>query len=392
MSGGPGRPPDPIDPDQPIPVSQDPDDPPGSTPDEAGLTPPAGQPLPDDQSPDAAGAPIPPGPPPGAPIPPVPPPGGRLFSLENRSAPGLYFGAWILSIGGLALFFIAIFASSQTVSILLALAGTICFGLGMSAAAGYQVLARADRHPGAYRGPAPLFVFGAVLALTTSLVLVLGPTGVIDPRQPLGFVVAALLVTAGYVVGVQLLVVRTGALTWAEMGWPVGTARRRLLPDILLAIGLTVPVTVAILILGSVAALLLGSEAPQQFPPPETTLDWLAIILAVSILAPVGEELFFRGFALTAWQRDLGPIAALWRSSLLFAILHISSIDTDTFAAGARQAALAFVVILPAGLFLGWIFQRRGIVASIAAHMTYNSLLLGLLALASQVQVPQPAT
>jgi membrane protease YdiL (CAAX protease family) len=342
---------------------------------------------PDDstRSPDPAGAPesIPT-------LPPPAPPGGRVFSLEERRAPGLYFAAWLLSVTGAIVFFIGLFASLRAVGILLALAGTIAFGLGMTAAAGYQVLARADRHPGAYRGPAPLFVLGAVLGFTISITLVLGPTGVIDPFEPLGFAASALIVTCGYAIAVQLLVVRTGVLRWADMGWPVGSAARgrRHLADALVAAAATVPVTFVVLVVGGLIGLALGVEAPQQFPPPRTTLDSLAIVVAVSFVAPVGEELFFRGFALTAWQRDLGARAALLRSSLLFALLHVASIDAETPLAGAKQALLAFLVILPTGLFLGWLFQRRGIVASISGHLTYNSLLLALLAFASRVPPP----
>jgi membrane protease YdiL (CAAX protease family) len=358
VTEGPGSPPTPSDPDDPTRSSDPPE-----APDEVPAVPA---------------------------VPPPAPPGTRVFSLEARRAPGLYFAAWILSVGGAALFFIALFASLPVVGILLALAGTVALGLGMSAAAGYQVLARADRHPGAYRGPAPLLVLGAVLAFTTSLVLVLGPTGILDPRQPLGFAAAGLIVSCAYALGVQLFVVRTGALGWAEMGWPVGPAARgpRYLEDALYAAGATVLVTFAVLVVGGILGLLLGVEAPQQFPQPRTTLDSLAITIAVSFVAPIGEELFFRGFALTAWQRDLGAGAALLRSSLLFAVLHVASVDADTFLAGARQALLAFLVILPTGLFLGWLFQRRGIVASISGHLTYNSLLLALLALAGRMQPP----
>ena len=38
------------------------------------------------------------------------PPGGRTFSLEGRRAPSLYLFAWLLSVGGLALLFVAVMA------------------------------------------------------------------------------------------------------------------------------------------------------------------------------------------------------------------------------------------------------------------------------------------
>ena len=44
-----------------------------------------------------------------------------------------------------------------------------------------------------------------------------------------------------------------------------------------------------------------------------------------------------------------------------------------------RRRLLQVAVILPIGLVLGWLFLRRGIMASIAGHVTYNGILLALL-------------
>ena len=106
-------------------------------------------------------------------------------------------------------------------------------------------------------------------------------------------------------------------------------------------------------------------------------------MLAAAIIAPIGEEAFFRGFALSAWLRDLGERPALIRSALFFAFVHILNIrvSAEQASEGLGQAILEFAVILPLGLALGWLFLRRGIVASIAGHMAYNGFLLALLAL-----------
>ncbi|MFN8623135.1 MAG: CPBP family intramembrane glutamic endopeptidase, partial [Chloroflexota bacterium] len=93
--------------------------------------------------------------------------------------------------------------------------------------------------------------------------------------------------------------------------------------------------------------------------------------------------LFFRGFALTAWARDLPERSALIRSAVFFAVIHIANISATSFSEGARQAVLQVVVIGPVGFVLGWVFLRRGIMASIAGHVTYNGMLLVLMLLST---------
>jgi membrane protease YdiL (CAAX protease family) len=124
-------------------------------------------------------------------------------------------------------------------------------------------------------------------------------------------------------------------------------------------------------------------------PLSETALDGFMVTLSAALIIPIGEELFFRGFALTAWLRDLGPRAALIRSSLFFALVHIANITGVDFAEGISQAALQIVVLLPVAFVLGWLFLRYGMAAAIGGHVTYNSLLLMLAYLASRI--PEPA-
>ena len=113
------------------------------------------------------------------------------------------------------------------------------------------------------------------------------------------------------------------------------------------------PATLGLALLGGILARLLDVEAPSVLPVAGTSAEALAIALAAALIIPIGEELFFRGFALTAWLRDLGPRSALVRSALFFALIHIANISTTSFAEGAAQALLQTVVLLPVGLRAG---------------------------------------
>ncbi|MBA2557821.1 MAG: CPBP family intramembrane metalloprotease [Chloroflexi bacterium] len=323
----------------------------------------------------------------GLPVPPSHPPGGRVFTVEGRAAPGLYFLAWLLSAAGIAVFFVGFLSVEPLISRVLLLGGLLLLGGGLASAAGYQVLSRVDRHPASYRGPSPLIVFGVVVvaALGSSLVLAaLGLLGAGGEVRPPHLLLTVLIIGLGYVLAVQFLVVRTGALTWADMGWPGrgrGYSVMRGLNDVGYAVVMTIPATFAALLFAGLVGTILGVRAPEQFPAPQTSAEALAIAVAAAIIAPIGEELFFRGFALTAWQRDLGPRAALIRSSIFFALVHITNVAGDPADpwVGPRQALLAFAAILPLAFLLGWLFQRRGMVASITGHITYNTIVVLLL-------------
>lgn len=323
------------------------------------------------------------------------PPGGRIFTLEGRTAPGLYLVAWLLSVGGLALvLLIGPLASSATTRFLLVCAGLIGAMLGFAAACGYQVLERRARPAQAYRGPAPLLAFGMYLLVFALAGVILSQTDAADQLvapDPLGFLAIGAIQSLGYALVVWLVVIRTDALSWREMGWPTWPGAGSVLAAVATAVAVMLPTTFVLLILGGVIGRLLGVQAPDVLPDVDDSGAALAVAIAAAVIIPIGEEVFFRGFALTAWLRDLGPRSALLRSSLFFALVHIANISGDTVAEGAAQTILVLAVILPVGFVLGWLFLRRGLVAAIVGHVTYNGILLVLAQLAGSLASPRPA-
>lgn len=325
-------------------------------------------------------------PPDDPPPPPEGPPGGGIFSLEGRRAPGLYLVSWILSATGLALsLLIGPMASAEAARVILVIAGGVLLTLGLAAGAGSQILERRARPAERYRGSSPVLVFFAYFFALALVGIALFSSGFIDPEAPLGFITIGLFQVLGYAVVVWLFVVRSGALSWSEMGWPTWLGRDpgATLRAIGIAIAVVLPATIGILVVTGVLATILDVEAPNVLPTPETSLEAFAVAAGAALVLPIGEELFFRGFALTAWMRDLGPRNAIIRSALFFALIHIVNITTADFAEGLSQAMLQTAAILPLGLLLGWLFVRHGMAAAIAGHVSYNSLLLFLLLLST---------
>lgn len=89
----------------------------------------------------------------------------------------------------------------------------------------------------------------------------------------------------------------------------------------------------------------------------------LATVLVVCIAAPFCEELLFRG-VLAESLRYRGQAAAIWLSALAFAAWHL------------RPEALRYYALM--GAVLGLLYWKRGLVASIGAHLTFNGVLTGI--------------
>ncbi len=318
---------------------------------------------------------------------PAGPPGARTFSIEGRVAPGLYVIAWFLGLVGALLIIVAVFDASGAAAILFAGAGLVVLVVAFSAACGYQLVERSRRPAAAYRGPAPLLVLGWVLALSTLVELCIGLTGVVDERPTLTFLLAVLIPGAVYVAAVHLFVVRGGALSWAGIarlrpGPPVGR-----LGDWLVGAAAGISLVLPVLLGSAALTAILGTVPDSNLPRLTGDVDGLIIALGAVVIAPIGEEIFFRGFVYSAWRIDLGVTAALRRSAILFAAVHVLNVAVspqDPLASIGAQLLVQFLVIVPAGLLLAFMYERRGLAASLGAHMAYNGGLLFLAALAAR--------
>ena len=102
----------------------------------------------------------------------------------------------------------------------------------------------------------------------------------------------------------------------------------------------------------------------------------VAVALITVFLAPVAEELFFRGILYPAVKRMAHPQIALWGSSFLFACMH--------------NNVMLFVPLLFLGMVLALLYEATdNLLAPILAHSLFNSANLALLLLFPQsVQSP----
>jgi membrane protease YdiL (CAAX protease family) len=309
--------------------------------------------------------------------------GPTTFSLEGRAAPALYAVGWIASVLGLAVIAVSFMAAGGSAAPFIFVVGLAVAAVGLTAAGGAQAIERARRPDLAYRGPSPVLAFGAVVTITLlGVIVVLAPlvAAGVEPVSPLATATSLLITTVAYAGIVRLLVVGTGALSWREMGLVVPAVRAT--ADLALGALFAVPV---LIVTGGLAALLAAflEVPPNPLPEAVGTGGIVLNLLSAAVIAPIGEELFFRGFATTAWARALGPGQAVVRGAVFFALAHVVTLFDVSFSEGLERAVFAFVARLPIGLALGWLFlARRSLPAAIGLHAAFNGLQVLALALA----------
>lgn len=354
----------------------------GSEPTDAPLPadalPPAPAPPPADGTPPADA--MPPAADPGE-TPPPARPGLSTFTIEGRAAPGLFVVGWLATLLGLGVAFVGFTAGGGTGVALLS-GGLLLLSIGLVSAAGSQAIERRARGVPGYTGPSPVLLFAAAIAVSNLLAIIVGaPLAVagIDASRP---VADLLLVTIqnGVVIGlVAMLVVGTGALSWREVGFrATGIAA-----DIGWGAVLAGPVILVSLLVTALLVGLLGAAPEGPLPPTGQASGLFLHLVAGAIVAPLGEEVLFRGVATTAWVRTAGARAGILRAALFFALVHVIGITASSFEQGLALAVVGFGSRLPVALVLGWVFVRRGSIwAPLGLHAAFNATLIVLSELA----------
>jgi len=161
---------------------------------------------------------------------------------------------------------------------------------------------------------------------------------------------------------VYFRIVHPKVLSWGQLGLTTSRLGERV------ALGVGVGILV---ILGSAvieAALQAAGIHQNQEQMFEGVLNatipqFVGVLLAGAVIAPIAEEIFFRGYVFTGARRTYGMIAAFVLSSLLFALAHLN--------------AAAFIPIILIGLAFCYVYWKTGsLVPSMVAHMMNNAVAL----------------
>ena len=123
------------------------------------------------------------------------------------------------------------------------------------------------------------------------------------------------------------------------------------------------------LLVASYGATILLLEMAGWIPMPESfrqgmvqqmaQANWLLFLLPVVVVAPVAEEMFFRGLLLRGYLARYSVTTAIWGSAILFAVFHLNP----------WQAIIA----LPLGVAYAWLALRTGsVLPSMLSHAMVN--------------------
>ena len=285
---------------------------------------------------------------------------------------------WLASLMGLAGVFVGVLAGGGGTSRIILFVSLAILALGLIAAAGSQGLDRRARGTLAYQGPSPVLVFAAAVpisALAISLAAIPMEWLGIVVLGPVGAFVSIVLQAAIYVGLLRLLVTDTGALSWAEMGV------RRLDRVGWLNMGYGAiwagPVIAATIPVALVLQAVFKVVPDSPLPPNGDTSGFLLNLVTGAILAPIGEELLFRGLATTAWVRGMGARRGIVRGALFFAVVHVLTVSGGSAGDAFQLAITAFATRVPVSLALGYLFVKRGSIwASFGLHAAFNAILL----------------
>lgn len=87
----------------------------------------------------------------------------------------------------------------------------------------------------------------------------------------------------------------------------------------------------------------------------------IGFFFVLSVVAPITEEVFFRGLMLRGFLKRYSEFKSILISSILFALIHLNP----------YQIIAAFFI----GLFLGWLFSRTGsLMLCILVHALHNGI------------------
>ena len=251
--------------------------------------------------------------------------------------------------------------------LLIALGGLLLLA-GLVTNAVRAVIVRGQLAPERYRGPAVVVLLLLALIVGTVVALGSGETALalLDGGELsiLGTLILLTSTQIGLLAVTGALIVAPKALTGLRLTPPSGAAR-----SMIIGLVLAVPAWVAATVLAALAALALEAIGfIQEAGVADTVLargDPTVVLVAFIVVAPVAEELFFRGVVYNAWLRERGPRVALLGSAALFAVIHTS--------------LFALVPIFALGVALALVYRRTGsLVAAMAMHAGFNAISVGI--------------
>ena len=162
-----------------------------------------------------------------------------------------------------------------------------------------------------------------------------------------------LVIDLWYVAWAWRFSLRKFSLRWTSWGFR---------PPVLATVWL-VPLSLAIVYTVNFAQNRFIKAPQQQFISafPHNAVGTVLFVVLVCVIAPIFEEMFYRGFLFQGLARTFGPLWGAIISAAVFSAAH--------------QQATIFIPIFTLGLLLCWVFYRTGSLwTNIILHATFNTI------------------
>jgi membrane protease YdiL (CAAX protease family) len=148
----------------------------------------------------------------------------------------------------------------------------------------------------------------------------------------------------------------------------------KILKDVLYGIG-GYCASIPLLFLSAIIIIPIESKLEKVLPTPsnpaialvsssKTASEWILLFLLIACIAPVVEEVVFRGILQNAIKRKAGPWIGIFLSACIFSFLH-------------PQLPIGFLPILVIGIVFGILAEaRKSLIPSIIAHGMNNGVII----------------
>ncbi len=186
----------------------------------------------------------------------------------------------------------------------------------------------------------------------------------------------ATIAAALLIVAILLLWLRHSHPRWWEILGPPARWWPEIRAGVVFGIGLYPAV---VFIVGLILVVLLrwlsgdSVQAPEQVSQGLSAAGIAVMVAYATVVAPLGEELFFRGILFRSIRDRIGFWPGALGSGVAFGLIHY-------IPGPALDSVLLMSVMVFTGIGLAYTYERRGtIVAPMAAHVTFNIIGLTLI-------------
>jgi len=174
-----------------------------------------------------------------------------------------------------------------------------------------------------------------------------------------GFIAAALSVDVALLGVTYVRFVRPGIVTAANLGLGIDRLGHNVALGLMVGVGVLFASALVQTLMQSAGVRqtqLVDLQCIRAFP----LAGFLVVLFIGGLLAPIAEEIFFRGYVFRTYRERRGPFVAYGATSLLFALLHLN-----------LPALLP--ILLMSAIFCWAYWRTRSIIPSIVGHALNNS-------------------